>query len=276
LSDDLVRAIYEDRSGRLWIGTERGGLNKLDRVTPTGAAKTFTHFLYDPKNPRGLNHPEVRAICEDRLGKLWLGTLGGGLNYFDPEAPTGAARQFTHYINDPKNLNSLSNNRVFSICEDRSGTLWIGTDIGFNKLDRGQERFIALVNELENPQNSTHNFTWSIRKDHLGALWIGTENGLFRRTCDDTALSQTPRHAVRDPRDGRMPLNKTNGKSGEQVIYFSNDPQNPLSVLENRVHVIYEDSRGTIWFGTAGGLKPLVPDVPSKKNNGQLPVETMG
>ncbi len=255
LSDDFVRAIYEDRAGRLWIGTEHGGLNKLDRATQTGAAKAFTHFLYDPKNPRGLSHPEVRAICEDRLGKLWLGTLGGGLNYFDPEASTGSARQFTHYVNDPKNLNSLSNNRVFSICEDRSGTLWIGTDIGFNRLDRGQGSFIALVNELENAQNSSHNIIWSINKDSAkrSALWIGTESGLFRRTLSD----------LYGPRDGLR------GKSEEQVFYFNNNPKNPLSLRENKIHVIYEDSQGTFWFGTAGGIKLFVPDFLSKRNNGQ-------
>jgi ligand-binding sensor domain-containing protein len=257
LSDDFVQAIYEDRAGRLWIGTERGGLNRLDRDTTTGAAKAFTHFLYDPKNPRGLSHPDVRAICEDRLGKLWLGTLGGGLNCFHP-----ATEQFTHYVNDPKNLNSLSNNRVFSIYEDRSGTLWVGTNDGINKLDRGQRKFIALVNELENPQNSSDNIVWAVCKDRLGALWIGTENGLFRRTPGN-------RH---DPRGERIPLNKINGTSEEQAFYFGKNPPNPLSMRENKVHVIYEDSQGTIWFGTAGGLKLFVPDGDSKKimDNGGL------
>jgi len=269
LSDDFVQEIYEDRAGRLWIGTEHGGLNKLERASSTSTVPTFTRFLYDPKNPHGLNHPDVRAICEDRSGKLWLGTLGAGLNYFDPE--TG---QFTSRVSDPKNPSSLSNDRVSAIYQDRAGTLWIGTDDGINKLDRGQGKFMALVNALENPQNSSQNRIWSVCKDRRGALWIGTENGLFRRRWDDLAWSQTPRHvaddarrgAVRGSYDARMPLSEIK----EQVFYFNHDPQNPLSLLENKIHVIYEDSRGTLWFGTASGLRLLVPNVSGEKNNAPL------
>ncbi|MDZ7344741.1 MAG: hypothetical protein ONA90_09555, partial [candidate division KSB1 bacterium] len=261
LSDDFVQEIYEDRAGRLWLGTERGGLNMLERASSTNAVPRFTRFIYDPKNLQGLNHPDVRVICEDGSGKLWLGTLGGGLNYFDPQT-----RQTIHYINDPKNPNSLSNDRVISIYQDRTGALWIGTDDGINKLDRGQGKFMALLNALENPQNSFQNKIWAVCKDRNGALWIGTENGLFRRRWDDLALSQSPPQTVRASGEAPMPWREIK----EQVFYFNNDPQNPLSLLENKIHVIYEDSRGTLWFGTASGLRLLAPTLASKKNDAPL------
>ncbi len=43
LSNNFVRVIYEDQAGDLWIGTEGGGLNKLDRDT-----NTFEHFKSNP------------------------------------------------------------------------------------------------------------------------------------------------------------------------------------------------------------------------------------
>ncbi len=242
LSNDFVRAIYEDRAGRLWIGTERGGLNMLERTSSTSPVFKFARFLADPENPHGLNHPNVRAICEDRLGKLWLGTLGGGVSCFDP-----ATGQFTPLVNDPKNPASLSNNRVYTIYQDRADALWIGTDDGVNKLDRGQRNFKAIINALENPQNSFQNKIWSVRKDRRGALWIGTENGLFRRS-------------------GRAPLHEMT----EQVFYFNRDSRHPLGMLENKIHVIHEDSRGTIWFGTASGLRLLAPDGSSQDQHASL------
>ncbi|MBC6948423.1 AAA family ATPase [candidate division KSB1 bacterium] len=251
LSDNIVRAIYEDRAGRLWIGTGRGGLNQFDRST-----QKFTRYAFDP-NPdlssffQGqsgyeLSHPEVRSICEDRFGTFWLGTLGGGLNRFDP-----ATGRFTYYVENPNPASrtegsakqSLSNNRVFSVRSDRAGALWIGTDNGLNKLDPGRAPFTALVNELENSQNSSHNIIWAICKDRRGALWIGTENGFFRRTRDE--------------------------RGQEQAVYFSNFSKKHY---ENKVNVIYEDRRGMLWVGTDYVLKQFDPDELIRTSNGRFGV----
>ena len=63
---------------------------------------------------------------------LWIGTWGSGLNCFDPQ--TG---KFTHYLYDPSDPNSLSDNRVRSLFEDSVGRLWFGTaQGGLNQFDR--------------------------------------------------------------------------------------------------------------------------------------------
>ena len=51
-----------------------------------------------------------------------LGGWSGGLNKLDLEKET-----FTHFQHDPNDPRSLSHNSIFSIFEDRSGVLWIGT-----------------------------------------------------------------------------------------------------------------------------------------------------
>ena len=94
LSHDDVRAIAEDSSGQLWIGTYGGGLNRLEpaAVEDQGAAGQgpgagFTHFQHDEDDPRSLIDNRVRAIVEDRSGKLWIGT-NDGLASFDPVTET--------------------------------------------------------------------------------------------------------------------------------------------------------------------------------------------
>ena len=32
---------------------------------------------------QGLNNPSITAICQDQSGKLWIGTKGGGINWFN-------------------------------------------------------------------------------------------------------------------------------------------------------------------------------------------------
>jgi ligand-binding sensor domain-containing protein len=65
------------------------------------------------------------------MGLIWAGTTGHGLNRFDPDT-----ERFTHYRHDPANPRSLSNDTVVCICEDRTGTLWIGTTKGLDRFDR--------------------------------------------------------------------------------------------------------------------------------------------
>ncbi len=65
LGESWVRTLREDRSGRIWVGFDRGVL-WLDEQ---GAVQTL---------PGELSHPDVRAIHEDRRGDVWFGTREAG------------------------------------------------------------------------------------------------------------------------------------------------------------------------------------------------------
>jgi ligand-binding sensor domain-containing protein len=68
ISDHAIRTIFEDRKGRLWIGTNAGGLERLDR-----ARWTFEHFRHSG-DPTSLSHDSVYEIAEGRDGALWVAT----------------------------------------------------------------------------------------------------------------------------------------------------------------------------------------------------------
>ena len=113
----LFSAILMDHLGNLWVGTD-GGLDLLNQKTGK-----FKHYRNHPTDSTSLSYNEVRAIYEDREGRLWVGTANqwinnnkGGLNLFHPET-----NRFTTYLNDPKNPHSLINNKVRSIFEDSRG-----------------------------------------------------------------------------------------------------------------------------------------------------------
>jgi ligand-binding sensor domain-containing protein/serine phosphatase RsbU (regulator of sigma subunit) len=225
LSDNDVFSIYEDRLGMLWIGTYNGGLNKFDRE-----AEQFIRFVQDPQNPNSLSDNRVRAVHEDHTGALWIGTAGGGLNKLarsEADTANHNTQKFIHFVHDPKNPHSLSDNYVRSIYEDHTGVLWIGTiGGGLNRLDLGTGQFTRFVNDPKNPYSLSHDRILSIAEDRSGAMWIGTNGG---------------------------GLNKFD-RSQERFIHFANDPNNANSLNNNNVWAIYEDHVGTLWIGTDGGL----------------------
>ena len=89
LPDNSIRVIYEDRAGRLWVGTNTGGLARLDRATGR-----FEVLRHDPADPTSLSHDSVYAIAECPDGSLWVGTQEG-LNRLDPKT-----RKFERFRSD--------------------------------------------------------------------------------------------------------------------------------------------------------------------------------
>jgi len=187
LSEGMVSAILRDHLGRLWVGTANG-LDQLDEKTGK-----FIHYRNEPANPTSLSSSVVRTIYEDREGVLWVGTgfefnypnfpqyIGpdnGGLNRMD------APGKFTRFIHDPKNPNSLINNKIKSIFEDSRGIFWVGTSgDGLHTMDRSTGTFIRHTYDPHKPEQLSRPVLKEgeipdpitfIREDAIGAIWIGT------------------------------------------------------------------------------------------------------
>ena len=235
LSNNYVYSIYEDRSGTLWVGTD-GGLNRLVPGVKEGLPPTFIHYQTDPSDPHSLSNNKVRIIYEDHAGVLWVGTYGGGLNKLFPGAKEGSSPAFIHYKNVPHNPHSLSNDIVMSICEDKSGVLWIGTDMGLNKFDQEMKQFNLYQTNLNDPYSLSSNFVRRIHEDNAGVYWIGTYGGGLNKLVSGAF-------------DG----------SPAAFIHYKNDPNNPGSLSNDFVRSICEDKSGTLWIGTEGGLNKLIP-----------------
>ncbi len=146
LNGKSIGAIYQDKKGKLWIGTggyksQDGGLFFFD--PSSGIIKQFVH---DPSNPKSLLQNWVTAIYQDKLGNLWIGT-NGGLDKFD-----FANQNFIHFKHNDHNANSLNSNAIKCISEDDDGNLLIGTwTDGLNKynLKTGKFSTYSLNNNME-------------------------------------------------------------------------------------------------------------------------------
>jgi ligand-binding sensor domain-containing protein/signal transduction histidine kinase len=160
LSNDIVMSLLVDHNGALWVGTY-DGLNRFDDVRE--------HFTaYKPAPEKNLIYLD---LVEDQNGALWIGTLHSGLCRFDPA--TGQLTIYEHNVNRP---GTLSDNRVNSLHFDRSGTMWVGTQNGLNKLDPNGASFTIFTQRDGLPGNAVG----CVLEDDHDNLWMSTNNGVAR------------------------------------------------------------------------------------------------
>lgn len=180
ISSDIIQAIYQDSKGRIWVGTGVG-LDLLDKKNGT-----FRNFMNDPNNPNSISNNLIQScLKEDKQGRLWIGTWDG-LNVLQIKNSSISDTNFKfisfkHNINDTA---SLSDNRVISIYEDKTGTLWFGTyGGGLNKLivsDEVPGRIDAHFVHYSVKDGLASNIIYGILGDDQGYLWLSTDNGLSK------------------------------------------------------------------------------------------------
>ena len=249
ISSKRVSELKEDASGNIWVGTEDAGLNILNPKTkkiiqlgrevghPVFNNKILSIFLKDNnawvgffKNgldilhlpgftsthysgaDLGLNEASIDAICEDRLGRMWIGngwgvfmsesknmkfkeihdfgysyiydlmedsegniwaaTMGNGVFKHNPIAHTTI-----HYLNNIEDKTTLSSNSVSSITETTSGEIWFSTDRGgICRYNKNKNNFTSFSIESGLPDD----VAYKILEDKNRNLWFGTNKGLVR------------------------------------------------------------------------------------------------
>lgn len=174
----VVRCLYCDRQGALWIGSEFG-LFRWDK----NGLKTFSAR-------DGFSPAYVLAIAEDPAGGMWFGTALGELRHFSngkfetflpPDSLTDPATLKAAAAADPFGAHSRGTlsggERFWALHFDGQGALWIGT-LGGGLLRFQDGRFFRFTTRDDLP---TDNIS-QILEDNHGRLWLGTSVGIVRVT----------------------------------------------------------------------------------------------
>lgn len=217
LSFDIVRHIWRDPSGILWVGTDGGGLALLDENK--GEIVTYN---YRSDNPFSISSDAVYRIFPDRSNNIWLATFNGQLCKLNPY------RTAFHLFKAQKGLSSegLNHKSILSLLENKNGKLWIGTDGGgINIYDRKTGKF-SYITQNSKPYGLTANAIIDMTEDSAGNIWMATYGG------------------------GMMCYHPASGRI-EKFIY---NPKDPNTIRENNIWTITTDRQHNIWCVTIGGI----------------------
>ncbi|MGV3504850.1 MAG: two-component regulator propeller domain-containing protein [Adhaeribacter sp.] len=214
LNNNIVRSITQDERGVVWIGTDHGGINLVDKK------KNLVRYLvHQPEDPGSISQNSIYNLLKDSKGIIWVGTYKMGLNYYHENLVRFPL--FQHLAQDAA---SLPANDINRFVEDAKGNLWIGTNgDGLIYFDRATRRYTRYRQEPGNPNSLSNDVIVGLYLDRSQTLWIGTYFGGL------------------------------NSFDGHTFRHYRHDPDRPESLADNRVWEIFEDSRGNLWVGTLGG-----------------------
>lgn len=216
LSNNIIRCIFEDSKGYIWIGT----YDKLNRFNP----KTGMIKRYDLKPRKGsslLQNNLILSISEINLReekRLIVGTETG-LVLFD-----AATENFKIY-KQGKGKKKLSNSVVKTIQVVSDDEVWLGTDMGLNIFNPQEETFQKYFANYNNSYTISNNIIHAVFKDSKDNVWLGTNNGIDKAFVNNG--------------------NFFHNQLGPDAPYFNKSVQ---------VTAVTEDKEGNHWFATSEGF----------------------
>jgi signal transduction histidine kinase/CheY-like chemotaxis protein/ligand-binding sensor domain-containing protein/HPt (histidine-containing phosphotransfer) domain-containing protein len=251
LSANRTAALLRDRSGMMWVATERG----VDLYAPHNEA------IDSVFGAQGMLEAGVSALMTDSQGQVWIGLADQGIDIVPPDGARRAALR-----PDPERPETaLPNRMVLSLAEADAGEAWIGTQLGLYR----STRHGTAVKRAPLPQGNVHPRigTILVRK---GELWLGTFDGLLRYdpatgalrayvqgTQESGGLTDNRIHAVVGDADGalwvatRNGLNRLDPESGK-VEQVRADPGKADALSDAFISSLVIDRRGRLWVGTLG------------------------
>lgn len=250
INHNMISAFAED--GRyFWIGTEGGGLNRLDKTTGR-----FIHFSHSSEKNR-IAYDNIKSLALDHEGNLWIAMYVGGLDVYNPE--TGV---FTHYKYDRKDSTTLLANNLRKIIMEEEKGIWVAYQMTksvisyFSFADRKFEHIY-----FDTKDNSYYIFDFIKNKS---GLWILTSKNLYLMDPNDRTAENIS-DTYMDYLNGRCICSDNYGNiwigtMGHGLLKYNVDSgimEHFEDILIYDISTIYSicaDDNNGLWLGTDNGL----------------------
>ncbi len=238
--------------GDICLYNKTGSIWNYDREN-----KKFREYKLIPESILPFIDLERYAVYHDSRGIIWITTYGNGL--FAIEHNTGKISHFD------REVNGLQTNHLLSVCEDKSGEIWIGTEYaGMSKISMTNYKNKVFYPD-KNENNALNRVIRTILEDRKGDIWLGARNGNVYVMDKDLNnkkiinLMGIP-YSIAEDSVG----NKWIGTKGAGLYIISskdysvkeshlNRLNDKTSLPNNNIYSIMQDSKGRMWLGTFGG-----------------------
>ncbi len=204
--------IEANTDSTLMIGIDGQGLWEIGKIN----GKILNSYKEDVDSPNSLQGNGVYDVFCDENERVWVCTYSGGVSYFDQSK--SKIKVLSHHTNYP---NSLVNNHINAVLEDRRGKLWFATDNGISIWDQTKNEWKSIY---KNNKEQAQVFL-SLCEDDLGRIWAGTySSGVYL----------------------------IDSKTGIELSHFT--PETTSGEFGNNfVFSILKDGEGNMWIGGVRG-----------------------
>ena len=175
-----VYCMHESKDGTLWLGSKPDGLFRLK----TMSAEKFKidHFT-------DLHMTDVYYVAEDRYGRVWVATLGGGICY----TSNPLAEDPTFIV--PKQLPKDKGQRVRYLHFTKNDVMLAasGSGLWVARLEKDADKMQFQLHERESGRANSLNCsaTMDVTEDAQGHLFVSTESGGINQIMSQNLLVDT-------------------------------------------------------------------------------------
>ncbi|MDA3881411.1 MAG: ATP-binding protein [Prolixibacteraceae bacterium] len=246
LNSSIVYAFWVDGDGKIWVGTEDGGVNIFNPDT-----ESYTYMTANSEKQNSLSRNCIKAFKYDGKSNLWIGSFWGGVDILNIE--TG---EITNLKHEPGNRNSISDNKVMDIETDDEGFVWVANWGGIDRIDP------VTLDVVRFAHISGGHANW-VKLGLDNNLWIGTPREVVvynLRTKNVSRFDEYTRSVYFDSKERIWLATVDKGLAlyslpGGALKYY--DQSNGLA--NNQALCILEDSDNDLWVSTTNGLSCFDP-----------------
>ncbi len=279
------RALLKDSRTNFWVASKNGKIRIYDKNEKLIGYLSANGSIQKKDCTFGDN---AYCLMEDHLGNIWIGTKQDGLFWLKRSGKDGFFK-VRHFIHNPSDEYSISNNSIYTLVEDRNHRIWVGSFGGglnlIEWMDENTIRFLNAGNRLKNFPISHGSRVRHIIEGTNGVLLIGTNDGLItfsssfnrpeeikfywntRKAWDKTSLSNNDVMYLFENRKKRIyaatqsgGLNELVSKDllSENLVFKIYNEQNGLP--SDLTRSIIEDKEGHLWISSQSSLARFNPE----------------